>query len=150
MTEQQIQISKDSELMAQVISLIASYAIENDMSPNETIKTVAEDMLVLLEIATFDNWEKKTLPPVISTSDDCVSRKQAKIDVIPNSLYTSEQVIALLDNLSPVTLTIPNCEDCIEKLKKIEQIVKQVESLHPEIAIGDREGIRKIKEVLNG
>lgn len=150
MTEQQIQISKDSELMAQVISLIASYAIENDMSPNETIKTVAEDMLVLLEIATFDNWEKKTLPPVISTSDDCVSREQAKIDVIPNTYYTSEQVIALLDNLSPVTLTIPNCEDCIEKLKKIEQIVKQVESLHPEIAIGDREGIRKIKEVLNG
>lgn len=105
MTEQQIQISKDSELMAQVISLIASYAIENDISPNETIKTVAENMLVLLEIATFENWEKKTLPSVISTSDDCVSREQAKMDVIPNSLYTSEQVIALLDNLPPVTPT---------------------------------------------
>lgn len=36
----------------------------------------------------------------------------------------------------------------LEKLEKIEQIVKQVESLHPEVAIGDREGIRKIKEVL--
>lgn len=36
-------------------------------------------------------------------SDDCVSREQAKIDVIPNSLYTSEQVIALLDNVPPVT-----------------------------------------------
>lgn len=35
-----------------------------------------------------------------------------------------------------------------EKLELIEQIVKQVESLHPEVAIGDREGIRKIKEVL--
>lgn len=150
MTDEQIQISKDSELMVQVISLIASYAIENDMSPNDTIKTVAENMVGLLKIASFENWEKKTLPFVISTSDDCVSRKQAKIDVIPNTYYTSEQVIALLDNLSPVTLTIPNCEDCIEKLKKIEQIVKQVESLHPEIAIGDREGIRKIKEVLNG
>ncbi len=34
------------------------------------------------------------------------------------------------------------------KLEKIKQIIKQVESLHPEIAIGDREGIRKIKEVL--
>lgn len=54
-----IPISKDSELMAQVISLIASYAIENKMSPNETIKTVAENMLCLLEIATFENWEKK-------------------------------------------------------------------------------------------
>ena len=35
-----------------------------------------------------------------------------------------------------------------EKLEKIKQIVKQVESLHPEVAIGDREGIRKIKEIL--
>lgn len=52
-------ISKDSELMAQVISLIASYAIKNKMSPNETIKTVAENMLDLLKIATFENWEKR-------------------------------------------------------------------------------------------
>ena len=52
-------ISKDSDLMTQVISLIASYAIENEINPNEAIKTVAEDMLCLLEIATFENWEKK-------------------------------------------------------------------------------------------
>lgn len=103
MTDEQIQISKNSELMVQVISLVASYAIENDMSPDETIKTAAENLLSLLKIATFENWEKKTLQSVISTSEDCVSRKQAKIDVIPDSLYTSEQVIALLDNLSPVT-----------------------------------------------
>lgn len=56
MTEEQIQISKDSELMARVISLIASYAVENDMSPNETIKTVAENMMGLLKIANFENW----------------------------------------------------------------------------------------------
>ena len=54
-----IPISKDSELMAQVISLIASYANENKMSPNETIEIVAENMLCLLTIATFENWEKK-------------------------------------------------------------------------------------------
>lgn len=58
-----IPISKDSELLTelltQVISSIASYAIENKMSPNETIKTVAENMLCLLKIATFENWEKK-------------------------------------------------------------------------------------------
>lgn len=54
-----IPISKDSELMTQVISLIASYAYENKMSPNETIETVAKNMLILLEIATFENWEKK-------------------------------------------------------------------------------------------
>ena len=44
--------------------------------------------------------------------DDCVSREQAKLDVIPNSLYTSEQVIALLDNLPPVTYTNSTCKDC--------------------------------------
>lgn len=59
MNDEQIQISKDNELMVQVISLIVSYAIENEMSPNETIKTVAENMLFLLEIATFENWGKK-------------------------------------------------------------------------------------------
>lgn len=36
----------------------------------------------------------------------------------------------------------------LQKLEQIEKIVKQVESLHPEVAIGDREGIRLIKEVL--
>lgn len=59
MNDKQIQISKDSEFMAQVISLIASYAIENDMNPDETIKTVAENLLCLLEIATFENWRGK-------------------------------------------------------------------------------------------
>lgn len=117
MTYEEIQISKDSELMIQVISLIASYAVENDMSPNETIKTVAENMLGLLKIVTFENWEKKTLPSVISTSEDCVSRKQAKIDVKPNSLYTSEQVIALLDNLSSVRPTHGTCKDCKHNYK---------------------------------
>lgn len=48
----------------------------------------------------------------IRTSEDCVSREQAKIDVIPNSLYTSEQVIALLDNLPPVTFAHGTCKDC--------------------------------------
>ena len=51
-------------------------------------------------------------PKIKPTCDDCVSRKQAKIDVIPNSLYTSEQVIALLDNLLPVTPTHGTCKDC--------------------------------------
>lgn len=35
-----------------------------------------------------------------------------------------------------------------KKLKDITAIVKQVESKHPEVAIGDREGIRKIRDVL--
>ena len=59
MNDEQIQISEDSKLMAEVLSLIASYAIKNEMNPNETIKTVAENMLFLLEIATFENWGEK-------------------------------------------------------------------------------------------
>jgi hypothetical protein len=54
-----ISISEDSELIVQVISLIASYAIDNEMDPNETIETVAEFLLSLLKITTFENWKKK-------------------------------------------------------------------------------------------
>ncbi len=59
MSDEQIKISKDSEFMAQVVLLIATYAKENGMSPDETIKTVAENLLILLEIATFENWRGK-------------------------------------------------------------------------------------------
>lgn len=59
MSDEQIQISKDSEFMIQVVSLIATYAKKNGMSPDETIKTVAENLLCLLEIATFENWRRK-------------------------------------------------------------------------------------------
>lgn len=117
MSDEQIQISKDSKFMVQVISLIASYAIENDMSPNETIKTVAENMLGLLKIATFENWEKKTQSSVISTSDDCVSRK-AILDAITEidnnvniDIYTNE-VREIIKDLPPVTPTHGTCKDC--------------------------------------
>lgn len=114
MTYEEIQISKDSELMIQVISLIASYAVENDMSPNETIKTVAENMLGLLKIVTFENWEKKTLPSVISTSEDCVSRKslldkldplyEKKIKTAPDNMAEGfVQIANLIKNEPPVT-----------------------------------------------
>lgn len=56
MSDEQIQLSKDSDFMVQVISLIATYAKENGMSPDETIKTVAENLLCILEISTFEHW----------------------------------------------------------------------------------------------
>ena len=36
-----------------------------------------------------------------------------------------------------------------KKLEDITAVVKQVESKHPEVAIGDRDGIRKIRDILD-
>lgn len=62
-------------------------------------------------------------------SDDCVSREQAKIDVIPNSLYTSEQVIALLDNLPSVTPT-----HCIATVRFSKEDLREICNERIEIA----------------
>lgn len=123
MTYEEIQISKDSELMIQVISLIASYAVENDMSPNETIKTVAENMLGLLKIVTFENWEKKTLPSVISTSEDCVSRAEVtdELNRLGRNAFKDDtdydNFFAFVDSLPPVTPTHGTCKDCKHNYK---------------------------------
>ena len=90
MTYEEIQISKDSELMTEVISLIASYAVENDMSPNETIKTVSENMLGLLKIANFENWEKKTLPSVTPTFPKGATNGDMIKAMLNNSVYELE------------------------------------------------------------
>lgn len=47
----------DSKFMTEIISLICNYAVANKMSPNETIKTIAENLLALLEISNFDGWK---------------------------------------------------------------------------------------------
>lgn len=47
----------DIEFMAQTVTLICDYAVANDMSPNETIRTVAENLLKLVEISNFDEWK---------------------------------------------------------------------------------------------
>ena len=49
----------DYEFMAHIISEICDYAVENKMQPNTTLKTVAENILSVLEISTFNNWEPK-------------------------------------------------------------------------------------------
>lgn len=47
----------DSEFMAHVVSEICDYAVRNEMEPNDTIKTIAENLLFLLEISTFNTWK---------------------------------------------------------------------------------------------
>lgn len=47
----------DSEFMAHVVSEICDYAVQNEMETNDTIKTIAENLLFLLEIGTFNAWK---------------------------------------------------------------------------------------------
>lgn len=49
----------DCEFMAHIISEICDYAVKNKMQPNATLKTVAENILSVLELSTFNNWEPK-------------------------------------------------------------------------------------------
>lgn len=53
------EISKDMQLINSITAQICNYAVENDMQPNDTIKTVAENLLYLCEIANFNNWHKE-------------------------------------------------------------------------------------------
>ncbi len=47
----------DAEFMTQITTSICDYAVANNMSPNETIKATAENLLVMLEVASFDQWK---------------------------------------------------------------------------------------------
>lgn len=52
-----LSIDTDAKLMAHLLAEICGYAIENDMEPNDTIRTIANNFLALLEIATFNGWK---------------------------------------------------------------------------------------------
>lgn len=47
----------DYKFMTDIISKICDYAVQNKMQPDVTLKTVAENILSLLELSTFNNWE---------------------------------------------------------------------------------------------
>lgn len=49
--------SQDMEFLANTIKQICNYAVNNNMNPTETIKSVANNLLLLTEISGFDNWE---------------------------------------------------------------------------------------------
>ena len=48
----------DTDFLTRVISTICSYAVKNDMEPDETLRTVAENILTLLKFSTFNSWGK--------------------------------------------------------------------------------------------
>ena len=49
----------DAEFITNIISEICNHAVENEMEPDDTIRTIANNLLAILEISTFNNW---TLP----------------------------------------------------------------------------------------
>ena len=49
-------MDKYNEFMTKIIGDICSYAVLNGMEPDNTLENVANSILSLLEIVTFNNW----------------------------------------------------------------------------------------------
>ncbi len=48
----------DAEFLAHIVIEICNYAVENQMEPDDTLKTVAENILSILTISTYNNWKR--------------------------------------------------------------------------------------------
>lgn len=51
-------IGGDMDFMNKIISTVCDYAVDNDLDVGDTLKTVANNILAILEIASFKNWKK--------------------------------------------------------------------------------------------
>ena len=54
----EVKLSNDAKFMSHIITEICDYAIDNNMSPNDTMEIIANNLLTILSISTFENWEK--------------------------------------------------------------------------------------------
>ena len=54
-------LNYDTEFLKNILVQICDYAVKNNLQPDETIEIMAESMLALLKISTFNSWnvEKK-------------------------------------------------------------------------------------------
>lgn len=52
----QEQFHDDMEFVMDIMTDIAEYAVKNQMMPDDTIRTVAENMIALLEIMTLNHY----------------------------------------------------------------------------------------------
>ena len=48
----------DQEFLTHIIREICDFAVDNKMEPNDTLSTVADNIKALLEISTFNGWER--------------------------------------------------------------------------------------------
>lgn len=46
----------DNEFLSHIVSEICDYAVKNGMEPDDTLNTIANNIIMLLEISTFNNW----------------------------------------------------------------------------------------------
>lgn len=51
---------RDCDFMAEIIAQICDYAVDNNMPPTDTVKTIANNLLMLTEISDFDSWKRRT------------------------------------------------------------------------------------------
>ena len=49
----------ENEFMTHIITEICDYAVENDMKPDDTLSTIADNLKALLEISTFNGWKRR-------------------------------------------------------------------------------------------
>ena len=49
----------DTEFLSHIIAEICDYAVKNDMEPNDTLSTVADNIKALLKVSTFNGWKVK-------------------------------------------------------------------------------------------
>lgn len=47
----------EEAFMTHIITEICDYAIENDMEPDNTLSTIADNIKAILEISTFNGWK---------------------------------------------------------------------------------------------
>ena len=49
----------ETEFMAHIIAEICKFSIDNDMEPDDTLEIMANNILGLLKISTFNYWKKE-------------------------------------------------------------------------------------------
>ena len=49
-------LNYDTEFLKNILVQICDYAVKNNLQPDETIEIMAESMLALLKISTFNSW----------------------------------------------------------------------------------------------
>mgnify|MGYP003293242678 CR=1 FL=1 len=48
----------DVDFQTYIIAEICEYAVEHGMEPDDTLKTISENILALLKISTYNNWKQ--------------------------------------------------------------------------------------------
>lgn len=51
--------SSDVKFMTEIIAQICDYAVDNGLDTTDTVNVIANNLVVIAEIADFDNWERR-------------------------------------------------------------------------------------------